>query len=160
VGLIVDITGGGKDFEPVTEMLQGAVLADIVDKGIVDNKFKPGTKQHKCYFVWITAEEDSEGRNKRVFESFTMSLNEKATLRKRLKEFGLTDAAIEELKRKKEGLDLEQYLGVKRYLVMSEEDGDAGKKFIKILATKALGKGQTAPDVPSDFVRAVDREQK
>src|SRR4051812_31001940 len=80
-----------KDFETVTEMIQPAVLADIVDKGQVPNKFKPGTTQHKCYFVWIVAEEDSEGRNKRVFESFTVSLNEKASLRKRLKELGYKD---------------------------------------------------------------------
>ena len=49
--------------------------------------------QHKCYFVWIVAEEDNEGRNKRVFESFTVSLHEKSRLRARLKEMGYKEFA-------------------------------------------------------------------
>lgn len=148
-----------RDFEPVTEMIQPAVLADIVDKGLVDNKFKPGTKQQKCYFVWLVAEEDENGKPKRVFESFTVSLNEKATLSKRLKDFGFNEAAREELRKSKKPLDLEQYIGTERMLVMSEEDGENGKKFIKVTATMALKKGQSAPDIPSDFVRKQDQEK-
>src|SRR5947209_4867321 len=106
MGLSVSIDNT-REFETVTEMIQPAVLADIVDKGMVPNKFKPGTTQHKCYFVWIVAEEDSEGRSKRVFESFTVSLNEKATLRKRLKEFGATFEGP---------IDLDSYIGTKRML--------------------------------------------
>jgi hypothetical protein len=160
MGLSVQIDGGGKDFEVVTDMIQPAILADIVDKGMVPNKFKPGTEQHKCYFVWIVAEEDAEGRNKRVFESFTVSLNEKATLRKRLKDFGLTDAKIAELKAAKQTVDLDSYIGTKRMLVLSEEDGQDSKKFIKVTATMALKKGQTAPDIPADFTRKQDQTEK
>ena len=159
MGLSVQIDAGGKDFEVVTDMIQPAVLADIVDKGMVPNKFKPGTEQHKCFFVWIVAEEDSEGRNKRVFESFTVSLNEKATLRKRLKDFGLTDAKIAELKAAKQVVDLDSYIGTKRLLVLSEEDGQDGKKYIKVMATSTLKKGQVAPDVPADFVRKQDKKE-
>ena len=165
MGLSVEIDGGGKAFEVVTEMIQPAVLADIVDKGMVPNKFKgPGpdgkpAMQHKCYFVWIVAEEDAEGRNKRVFESFTVSLNEKATLRKRLKDFGLTDAKIAEMKAAGQTVDLDSYIGTKRLLVLSEEDGQDGKKFIKVMATSTLKKGQVAPDIPSDFTRKQDQKE-
>lgn len=143
-----------KDFEQVTEMIQPGVLADIVDKGQVPNKFKPGTTQHKCYFVWIVAEEDSDGRNKRVFESFTVSLHEKAGLRKRLKEMGYTDF--------QPGVpfDLEQLIGTKRTLVLSAEDSENGKPFIKVTATMALRKGQASVDIPADFVRKQDRAEK
>jgi len=160
MGLNVQIDGGGKDFEAVTDMMPTAVLADIVDKGMVPNKFAkvPGTLQHKCYFVWIISEEDSEGRNKRVFESFTVSLNEKATLRKRLKDFGLTDAKIAELKAEGKTVDLDSYIGTKRLLVLSQEDGDNGKTFIKVMATATLKKGQVAPEIPSDFVRKQNQE--
>ena len=137
-------------------MIQGAVLADIVDKGMVDNKFKPGTKVHKCYFVWIVAEEDSEGKQKRVFESFTVSMNSKATLRKRYKELtGMKDEAIDALKT----IDLDALIGTKRILVLSKEDGDNGKSFIKVTATMPVKKGQSAPDIPADFVRKADQEQ-
>lgn len=159
MGVTVQIDAGGKDFELVEDMIQGAVLADIVDKGMVDNKFKPGTKVHKCYFVWIMAEEDSEGRNKRVFESFTVSLNEKATLRKRLKEFGLTEADVAELKKSKKPLELDKYIGSQRTMVLSKEDGDNGKPFIKVTATMAVKKGQTAPSIPADFVRKQDQTE-
>lgn len=155
MGLSVQIDGGGKEFELVEDMIQGAVLADIVDKGMVDNRFKPGTKVHKCYFVWIMTEEDTEGRNKRVFESFTVSMNSKATLRKRYKELtGLKDADLDALK----NIELDSLIGTKRMLVLSKEDGDNGKPFVKVTATMPLKKGQTAPDIPVDFVRKQDQE--
>lgn len=140
-----------KDFEQVTEMIQPAVLADIVDKGQVPNKFKPGTMQHKCYFVWIVAEEDSEGHNKRVFESFTVSLNEKASLRKRLKELGFKDFEAGK------PFDLDSLIGTQRVLVLAAEDSESGgKPFIKITATMPLKKGQAAVSIPADFVRKQD----
>ena len=156
MGLSVDIKGASKDFELVEDMIQGAVLADIVDKGMVDNKFKPGTKVHKCYFVWIVQEEDSEGKQKRVFESFTVSMNSKATLRKRYKEItGQKDEAIDALKT----IDLDALIGTKRILVLSKEDGDNGKSFIKVTATMPVKKGQSAPDIPADFVRKQDQTE-
>ena len=163
MGLIAQTDGGGKDFEQVEEMMQGAVLADIVDKGMVPNKFKkaepgqPVPMQHKCYFVWIVSEEDSEGRNKRVFESFTVSMNSKATLRKRYKELtGKKDAEIDAVKG---GIELDPLIGTKRYLILSKEDGQNGQPFIKITATMKLSKGQSAPDIPADFVRRQDRTE-
>lgn len=141
-----------KDFERPTEMIQPAVLADIVDKGLVDNKFKPGTKQHKCYFVWILSEEDTEGRNKRVFESFTVSLDEKARLRARIKELGV----LPEVGQK---LNLESLIGTQRTLVLAEEDGkNGGKPFTKVTATMKLQPGQKPVEIPADFIRAKDKD--
>ena len=153
MGLSVSIDNT-KEFEAVTEMIQPGVLADIVDKGQVPNKFKPGTTQHKCYFMWIVAEEDSEGRNKRVFESFTVSLNEKARLRARLKELGYKDFAPGQ------PFDLDSLIGTKRMLVLAAEDGENGKTFIKVTATMAMKKNQPGVDIPSDFVRKQDQPEK
>jgi hypothetical protein len=153
VGLNVSIESG-KDFEPVTEMIQPGVLADIVDKGQVPNKFKPGTTQHKAYFVWLVQEEDEDGRNKRVFESFTVSLHEKARLRARLKELGFKDFEPGT------PFDLDSLIGTKRMLVLAAEDGDNGKTFIKVTATMPLKKGQSGVDIPSDFVRKQDQQDK
>ena len=152
MALTVQIDSTGADFEQVSEMIQPGVLADIVDKGFVDNKFKPGTKQHKCYFVWIVAEEDTEGRNKRVFQSFTVSLNEKASLRKFLATLGHKEFEAGK------PFDLESLIGTERTLVMSLEDGtDGGKPFLKISATMALKKGQPGVSIPKDFVRKQDK---
>jgi hypothetical protein len=153
MGVVASAKGdNSKDFELATEMIQQAVLADVVDKGMVPNKFKPGTEQHKAYFVWVLEEVDSEGRNKRVFESFTVSLHEKASLRKRLKELGIK---IDE----STNVDLDTLIGTKRTLVLSTEDGkDGGKPFVRVLATqKAVGKGM---EIPKDFVRKQDQTPK
>lgn len=162
MGVVASAKPQGKDFETVTEMIQQGVLADIVDKGDVPNKFKPGTTQHKCYFVWILEEVDSEGRNKRAFQSFTVSLHEKASLRKTLKEFGVKitkdpSNPKQELFDGKSDVDLESYIGTKRTLVMSAEDStDGGSPFIKILATqKPVGAGV---EIPKDFKRKQDQD--
>lgn len=157
MGLSVQIDGGsGKEFEAISEMLQPGVLADIVDKGMVPNKFKPGAEQHKCYFMWIVAEEDSEGRNKRVFQSFTVSLNEKASLRKFLATLGIKDFEAGK------PFDLESLIGTKRMLVLNQEDSQekGGKPFIKITATMPLKKGAPSVDIPADFVRKQDQPAK
>jgi hypothetical protein len=153
LGLQVSIDNR-KDFELPQEMIQPGVLADIVDKGQVPNKFKPGTMQHKCYFVWIVAEEDAEGRNKRVFESFTVSLHEKARLRKRVKELLGSDVAAGE------EFQLDSLIGTKRMLVLAVEDGQDNKQYVKITATMALKKGQPGVDVPKDFIRKQDQPEK
>lgn len=156
MSLSVEIDGGGKEFEAVTEMIQPGVIADIVDKGMVDNKFKPGTQQHKCYFVWIVAEEDTGGRNKRVFQSFTVSLNEKSSLRKFLGTLGYKEFAAGT------PFVLDSLIGTKRMLVLSQEDSaeKGGKPFLKITATMALKHGQKGVDVPADFVRKQDQPAK
>jgi hypothetical protein len=154
LGIVASIDNG-KDFEAITEMIQPGILADIVDKGEVPNKFKPGTTQHKCMFVWILAEEDSEGVNKRVFQTFTVSLHEKASLRKFIK--GLFGKDIES-----PTFDLDTLLGTQRLLVLTAEDSKepGGKPFVKVTAAMALKKGMTAPAIPSGFIRKQDQVAK
>jgi hypothetical protein len=150
LGLSVSIDNS-RDFEPVLEMIQPGVIADVVDKGLVANKFKPGTKQRKCYIVWLVQEEDENGKNKRVFESFTVSLHEKASLRKRLKDLGIKEF--------EPGVpfDLDSIIGTQRMLVLASEDGDNGKTYVRVTATMALKKGQPAVEIPADFVRKQDK---
>lgn len=133
-------------YPQVEEMIQDAVLADIVDLGIMDSKFG---KKHKIRFVWILAEKDDQDRNKRAFETFTFSANEKARLRARLKEFG-------EKFESGTKIQLEKYVGIQRKLVLAYEDGSQpGKPFLKITASM---KPTGVVEVPEGFVRAQDRK--
>lgn len=165
MGLVASAQGEGKKFELAQEMIQQGVLADVVDKGQVPNKYKPGTTQHKAYFVWILEELDSEGRNKRAFLSFTVSLTKtkagkESNLRKLLKEFGVKITVVDgkELFDGESSVSLEKFIGLKRTLVMSSEDGADGEPYIRILATKApQGAGV---DIPADFVRKQDQPAK
>lgn len=163
MGIVASAKGGEqKNFELATEMIQQGVIADLVDKGMVEVTYQGKTKkQHKAYFVWVLEELDSEGRNKRAFQSFTVSLGEKATLRKIVKEFGVKitkDPANpkQELFDGQSGVELEQYIGLQRTLVMSTEDGTTGP-YLKILATqKASGK---TLEIPADFKRKQDQDK-
>lgn len=136
-----------KKFELATELIQPAVLADIVDQGQKPNPFKPGTTRPRCYFVWVLSEKDTEGRNKRVFESFTVSIKgDRSRLRARLKEMGKLPAEGEKL-------DLEALIGSQRTLVLAEQDGDEGP-YISITATM---KPTGSVAIPEDFKRKKDQ---
>src|SRR6185503_7841215 len=76
--IVVNINSG-TDYEPVSEGVHSAVLADIIDLGKVQTAF--GEKD-KVRFVWLTDEADENGRTKRISKSYTKSLHEKANLRK------------------------------------------------------------------------------
>jgi hypothetical protein len=154
--------GDGKKFEKPTEMIQQGIIADLTDKGMVSVTYAGKTKQqHKAYFTWILEEKDSEGRNKRVFQSFTVSLHEKARLRAIVKEFGVKitkDPANpkKELFDGQPDVELEQFIGLQRTLVMSTEDGDDGEPYVKILATQKPS--NTKLEIPADFVRKQDKQ--
>lgn len=76
-----------KQFELPTAAIHTAVLAEVNDLGIVAETFEGVTKQvHKIQFIWQIAEADTEGKRKLLFERFTKSLDEKANLRKRIKD--------------------------------------------------------------------------
>src|SRR5579859_4336054 len=99
MAIVININSG-KDFEPVSEGVHAAVLAEVVDKGICETQFGP---KHKVMLVWLTDEADEDGKTKYVFQSFTASLHEKAGLRKavkaiRGKDIDGTDFDIESLK--------------------------------------------------------------
>lgn len=136
----------GKDFEPVSEGVHQAVLADIEDLGMVQTAF--GDKP-KVKFLWLTDEADEGGRTKYVFERFTASLHEKAQLRKRVKELLGRDLSAAELKEKT--FDIETLLGTRRGLII-EHNESQGKVYANVKATiKPDTKARV--EIPADFVR-------
>lgn len=140
------ITVSISNYELPNEGPQAAVLADVIDLGIVDSKFG---KKHKVNFVWILAEKDTQDKQKRVYERFTLSLNEKAGLRKRLTQLGAKFDA------KTKDFDVEQYVGTQATLVITYNDGDGGKKFANVLAAMKATQEVTLPE---GFVRQCDRK--
>jgi hypothetical protein len=137
----------GKDFEPVSEGVHAAVLADIVDLGMVTTAFG---EKHKVQFLWMTDEADEDGRTKYVFQRFTASLHEKATLRKAVKQILGRDLTADE-----KNYDIEQLIGSQVRLIIQHNESNG-----KIYANVG---GIMKPDpkakvvIPSDFVRKQDR---
>jgi len=146
-------SGSSKDFELAEEGAQAAVLADVVDLGVLETDFGP---KRKVQLVYVLEECDTEGRQKRVFERFTASLHEKAPLYKRITGPGF-GAKVEGAK-----FDLESLLGRQLQLVIVHNDGQGkhkGKKFANVQATMKPRMGQNVT-VPEDFQRAKDRPAK
>ena len=133
-------------YELPGEGIQPAVLADVVDLGIQDTNFG---KKDRVRFVYLLNETDAKGEPKRAFQTFTKSLNEKASLRKTLTQFGQKfESGVE--------VDLESYVGKQVTLVIAIEDGTDGKKYVKILSIMKAAAGQNV-NIPETFTRNKDR---
>ena len=106
----------GTNYEPLKEGTYPAVLNTVKDLGMVDTTFNGVTKKtHKCQFIWETDQKDAEGKPALVFERFTVSLNPKAQLYKRIK--GLFS------KEPPATLDLEKLVGTQTQLVITQNEG-------------------------------------
>jgi hypothetical protein len=137
-------------YELPSEGIQAAVLADIVDLGLVDSKYG---KKHKVNFVYFLEEVDKEGRQKRVFERFNFTMGDKARLQKRLISLGVKIPADAK------EFDIEVALGVQTSLVIGYSDGDGGKTYANVISVMKPKAGQSV-QVPEDFQRSKDREPK
>lgn len=132
----------GKEYEKLSEGVHSAVLADIVDLGVQDTQYGP---KRKVRFVWLTDEVDAEGQTKRAFETFTASLHEKATLRKRVDQIvGKTGVPVSG------EFNLESLIGVNRRLVIQHNEGGQGNVYANVTSTLAPEKKLS---VPKDFQR-------
>lgn len=108
--------------------LQHAVLSKIFDLGLQMNNYT-GKHQHKVLFVWELAETMSEGKfagNRFILtQEFTLSLNEKANLRKMLESWKGKQMTEEQAK---QGVELEKFLKVQATLnVIHAEKRDGGE---------------------------------
>lgn len=139
---IVAEAKGGKNFELPKEGTVQAVLAEVRDLGLVDTTFNGKTKKtHKVLFRWQLAELDSEGQPKRAYERFTLSLHEKAALRKRVAQmFGKEPPTT---------LDLEKIVGtnVNLVIVHAPNAKDASKPWVNIAAVLRLAPGAKKLDI-------------
>lgn len=129
-------TKTGKDFELPTPGTVQAVLAEVRDLGLVDSVYNGVAKKtHKVLFRWQLAELDSEKQPKRAYERFTLSLHEKAGLRKRIKQmFGKEPPTT---------LDVLTLVGTNAQLVIvhNENPKNPEKPFANIAAVLKLAPG-------------------
>jgi hypothetical protein len=156
--------GGGGNFTPHPEGQYAAVCVDIHELGEIETKwgrkhkidlyFYCGYRKHDEQGNEVT---DDEGRPIYLFvrERFTPTLSEKGNLRPFLERWRQKKFTPEELK----GFDLEKLLGASAYIQISHNEWE-GKKFANIDTIMKLPKGETAPVIPSDYVRFCDRQEQ
>jgi hypothetical protein len=144
-----------KNFPLCPEGPQQLVCCDIVDLGLVENK-KFNKKQHKVRLVFQSSDVDPENSKPfQVSEQFTLSLDEKANLRKFIESWlgkKLTDQQVED------GIDLDKLLGVNgQGNIIHNKSAANGKNYANIGAIMPLAKGVERLQVTKDYVRAKDR---
>jgi hypothetical protein len=134
------------------EGLHSACCVDVVNLGIVQGAY--GAK-HKVRLVWqLDLIDEEHGRRFDVARVYTLSLHERAALRKDLESWRGRKFSELEL----DGFDLEKLLGVNAQVQVTHDLSDDGTLYANVSTVVPPVKG--APKLaPRDYVRAKDRQQ-
>jgi hypothetical protein len=144
-----------KVFTPAPEGLHQAVCVDFVDLGEQET---PWGKKPKCRIYWQVDATDAEsGERFLVTNTYTASLNEKATLRHHLEAWRGRKFTEKEL----QGFDTENLIGANCQLqvIHVPSKKDASVIFANIQAIVPIGKN-TVRLAPENFTRVKDRITK
>jgi hypothetical protein len=133
------------------EGLHTACCVDVVNLGIVQGAY--GAK-HKVRIVWqLELVDEEHGRRFDVARVYTLSLHERAALRKDLESWRGRKFSELEL----DGFDLEKLLGVNAQVQVTHDLSDDGTLYANVSTVVPPIKG--APKLaPRDYVRAKDRQ--
>jgi hypothetical protein len=142
-------------FVPCPAGLHQAVAVDVIDMGVIesafmDNNGKP-KRQHKIRLAWQVAEKMEDGKPFLVQKRYTLSLDEKANLRKDLESWrgrAFTEAELG-------GFDLEVLIGVNCQINVTQVQKD-GQTYANVTAIVPCGKGMPKLK-PTAYVRVKDR---
>lgn len=133
------------------EGLHAAVCCDVVNLGLVQGAY--GAK-HKVRIVWqLDAFDDERGRRFDVARVYTLSLHERAALRKDLESWRGKKFTELEL----DGFDLDKLLGVNAQVAVTRTLSDDGTIYANVSTVVPPLKG-VPKLVPLDYVRAKDRQ--
>lgn len=147
--------GGGGDFEPCPAGPQQLVCCDVVDMGIVDVSWQGQIKrQHKIQIRWQSADHQAkDGKPALLIQRYTLSMHEKANLRKTLEAWrGKPFASDDEA----EAFDIESVIGANGYGNVIHRQGDKGGTFANLASIMPLPK--TMPKIkPQGYERVCER---
>lgn len=142
----------GANFIPAPPGAHSAVAVDVVDLGMLEVAFGGKKKtQHKIRIVWQIAEVMADNRPFIVQKRYTLSLHEKAQLRKDLESWRGRPFTDQEL----EGFDVETIIGVPCLLNVIQEKKDSST-YANVTSIMRLPKGMEAIK-QRDYVRVCDR---
>ena len=150
---------GGGDFKKVPEGTHIAVCNMVVDIGMQETNYGP---KHKCYIRWELPNEEIEWTDKEGNEhkgpmtigaNYTVSLSEKANLRRDLEGWRGKAFTAEELA----GFDVFNILG-KACQVSVVHNESGGKVYANVSGVVALPKGVSAPELTNDPLKYSDDE--
>jgi len=146
--LIASDTGNGQTFDPVAEGVHIGICYSVVDLGTHLNK-QFNKEKHQVCFTWeipaerIEIEKDGEKKDlpRVVSKITTLSLGEKANLRKMLQSWRGKAFTPEELK----GFDLKNVLGAPCQILVVHNKGADGKTYANVDSVMPAPKGVELP---------------
>lgn len=150
-------TGGGSDFDPVPEGSHPAVCDMLVDLGLQETTGKfAGKIQHKIYLRWqipslrLSYEKDGVQVDgpMTIGSRFTVSLHEKAALRKLLQQWRGRAFTPEELKK----FDVTSVVGKPCLISVSHSPRDGGGVYANVDTAMKLPVGMTAPVLEGEAI--------
>jgi len=143
MALIAKETGGGGEFTPVPQGMHLARCYRVVDLGTQETTYL-GTVKHlpKVMLQFEVHGEDDEGKSivtaknepMSISKNFTLSLAEKATLRKDLQTWRGREFTAEELR----GFELKNVLGAWAMVSVIKAMGNNGKEYTNIAAIMSV----------------------
>ena len=141
-------------FTPAPEGLHSAVCVDCVNLGPVAGPY--GVK-NKVRIVWqLEAVDEEHGRRFDVARVYTLSLHERAALRKDLESWRGRKFTEQELST---GFDLEKLLGINAQVQVTHDLSDDGATYANVTTVVPAIKGMPKL-TPQDYVRAKDRQPR
>lgn len=150
---IIATAGDSKNYTPAPAGVHQAVCVDVIDKGILEVTYGGKTKkQHKVSIAWQIDELRDDGKRFLVHKRYTLSLNEKATLRKDLESWrGRPFNRDEEM-----GFDVEMVIGA-NCLLNVQHNVKADATYANVVAVMPLAKGMQKMSA-KDYIREQDRD--
>lgn len=151
---IIATAGDSRAYTPAPAGVHQAVCVDVIDKGLLEVTYAGKTKkQHKVSLAWQIDEVRDDGKRHLVYKRYTLSLNEKATLRKDLESWrGRAFTREEEI-----GFDVETVLGA-NCLINVQHNTQGDKTYANVVAVMPLARGM-AKLMPLEYVREQDRAE-
>ena len=147
-------SSGGTQYAPAPSGTFAAVCVDVVDMGLVKVSWGGKEKsQHKITIVWQIDEERDDGKPHAVRKRYTLSLHEKAQLRKDLEAWRGRPFTDEEL----QGFDVETVIGVGAMVSIIHNQKD-GSTYANVASVSRMPKGMQPPH-PRDYVRICERAE-
>lgn len=147
------VASKGSSFTPCPAGTFIAVCIDVEDLGIVKSTYGEKTKsQHKVNIIWEIEEKRDDGLPFRPRKRYTLSLHEKATLRKELESWrgrAFTEAELE-------GFDVEALIGVP-CMICIVQNAVKGQVYANVTAIMKAPKGMVPPALDPSYVRVQDR---
>lgn len=157
MALYASDSGGGSDFDPVPEGSHPAVCDMLVDLGLQETTGKfAGKIQHKVYLRWqipslrLSYEKDGERIEgpMTIGSRFTVSLHEKAALRKLLQQWRGRAFTADELKK----FDVTTVVGKPCLISVSHTPRDGGGVYANVDTAMKLPVGMDPPALEGEAI--------